>query len=31
MTRLEPGAYAAILNGVGNTNCLGIVELFEVD
>ena len=31
MTTLEPGAYTAILNGVGNTNGVGIVEVFEVD
>ena len=31
MTTLEPGAYTAILNGVGNTEGIGIVEVFEVD
>ena len=31
MTTLEPGAYTVILNGVGNTNGVGIVEVFEVD
>ncbi len=31
MTTLEPGAYTAILNGVGNTEGVGIVEVFEVD
>ena len=31
MTTLEPGAYTAMLNGVGNTNGVGIVEVFEVD
>ena len=31
MATLEPGVYTAILNGVGNTNGVGIVEVFEVD
>ena len=31
MATLELGAYTAILNGMGNTNGVGIVEVFEVD
>jgi uncharacterized Zn-binding protein involved in type VI secretion len=28
---LEPGAYTAIVRGVGNTTGIGIVEVFEID
>ena len=31
MTTLEPGAYTGILNGVGNAEGVGIVEVFETD
>ena len=31
MTTLELGAYTAILNGVGSTEGVGIVDVFEVD
>ena len=31
MATLEPGAYTAILNGVGNAEGVGIVEVFELD
>ena len=30
-TSLDPGAYTAIVRGVGNTTGIGIVEVFEVD
>lgn len=31
MTTLNPGAYTAIVRGVGETTGIGIVEIFEVD
>ncbi|MBK7660285.1 MAG: hypothetical protein IPJ28_14645 [Betaproteobacteria bacterium] len=31
LTTLAPGAYTAIVSGVGNTTGVGIVEVFEVD
>jgi hypothetical protein len=31
MTNLAPGAYTAIVTGVGNTTGVGLIEVFEVD
>ena len=31
LTTLPPGAYTAVISGVGNTTGVGIVEVFEVD
>ncbi len=31
VTTLNPGAYTAIVNGVGSTSGIGIVEVFEMD